>query len=842
MKGSTLFSFYTTTNSAASSSMMQSSSSSTTSMNSIASTTLRIGSATTTTMSTPLPLLPLLDTTNNNEHANNLFDLDNHSPFHNVGPPPPSSSYRRKTTKKSSGPPIINPTDVQINLTSEEEDLFNLLRTVTIDRNMKTTLRVAGGWVRDKILSSNDFNVGMAYLNNKKKEELNDLFDNDDEREVGDEDAQTRIKQEQQQRNTKGAAKSKEEDLELTLQAIMKSTSTPHISSSSSSSSNNSNNINYHTPCFSVTEHVDIDITLDDCYGSEFASELNNWLTDHPNSAKHLGEYSVGCILSNPDQSQHLETATMRLNNYWIDFVNLRAEEYSNHPNNESRIPNVIRIGSPVEDAQRRDLTINSLFYNINTKKIEDYTGRGLVDLQLGMVDTPLTPLKTLLDDPLRVLRSIRFAARLRFNISNDLWNAASDPSVNIALGKKVSRERIGNEINLMLQSRDPARALELLINLGLINTVFPKPTKSRSKKKSEVDDEGEEYYKGVYREGFTLLSTTHDHLVDCMTNRPGWCEAKRALDAGAVNGLGKSETLPLMEDEEARRLLWYAAFLKPLRDRAIANNNEGGEDNDDNDRKKPRKAKQRSAILTLLVDELKRPTKEAQSIESIMKAADEFTDLVSMGGSESALAILLSGARVVVTKKQQLGLDAGEDRSMERRIECSMDNHRINPNTENDPVWVASMEFRQQCAKVLKKVGHLWRAAFILSLNEQLLDWQSHQIIDYDDESTTSSDDDLYICEGLEETPEEVICSILKRYDLFAAAMLQMGLIGIWKQHPMLDGSEIKGDSSILPNLPNGPEFRTIMNAQMQWMITHPGGSREALVEHLREEFPSYV
>lgn len=183
-------------------------------------------------------------------------------------------------------------------------------------------------------------------------------------------------------------------------------------------------------------------------------------------------------------------------------------------------------------------------------RRVEDYTGRGLIDLQLGVVDTPLTPLKTLLDDPLRVLRAIRFAARLRFNISTDVWTAACDPRVNAALGRKVSRERIGNEVNLMLKSRDPARALELLIHLGLINTVFPKPRSSGSSKDTKGGDgEGRGYYKGVYREGFTLLSATHDHLVDCMTNRPGWCEAKHALDAGAVNGLGKSETLPLMED-----------------------------------------------------------------------------------------------------------------------------------------------------------------------------------------------------------------------------------------------------------------------------------------------------
>ena len=60
----------------------------------------------------------------------------------------------------------------------------------------------------------------------------------------------------------------------------------------------------------------------------------------------------------------------------------------------------------------RRDLTINALFYNVNDGQVEDFTGRGLRDLQNRVVDTPLDPLVTLKDDPLRSLRAVRFAAR----------------------------------------------------------------------------------------------------------------------------------------------------------------------------------------------------------------------------------------------------------------------------------------------------------------------------------------------------------------------------------------------------------------------------------------------
>lgn len=74
-------------------------------------------------------------------------------------------------------------------------------------------------------------------------------------------------------------------------------------------------------------------------------------------------------------------------------------------------------MGTPLEDALRRDFTINSLFYNINTKQVEDYTERGLSDIANRVIRTPLEPLITFTDDPLRVLRCFRFRARFNFDI-----------------------------------------------------------------------------------------------------------------------------------------------------------------------------------------------------------------------------------------------------------------------------------------------------------------------------------------------------------------------------------------------------------------------------------------
>lgn len=106
-----------------------------------------------------------------------------------------------------------------------------------------------------------------------------------------------------------------------------------------------------------------------------------------------LPKSGMGVIQANPDQSKHLETATLRLCGLPIDLVHLRSETYTK----ESRIP-TIEVGTPEEDARRRDFTVNSLFYNINLQKVEDFTSMGLDDLKSGVIRTPLDAQVTFLD------------------------------------------------------------------------------------------------------------------------------------------------------------------------------------------------------------------------------------------------------------------------------------------------------------------------------------------------------------------------------------------------------------------------------------------------------------
>eukprot|EP01132_Coremiostelium_polycephalum_P005066 gene5066-6305_t len=211
----------------------------------------------------------------------------------------------------------------------------------------------------------------------------------------------------------------------------------------------------------------DIDITLDNMMGEPFAKLVNEYLQRH-----HQETHRIGVIQSNPEQSKHLETATVRIFDVWIDFVNLRSETYTEN----SRIPE-IKIGTPEEDALRRDLTINSLFYNINENRIEDYTGRGIQDLKMGAIRTPLPPLTTFLDDPLRVFRSIRFATRLYYAIDHQLMMAAADPTVKEAIKSKISHERIAKEFEGMLTGPRPDLAVHLIHELGIYDLLFSVPS-----------------------------------------------------------------------------------------------------------------------------------------------------------------------------------------------------------------------------------------------------------------------------------------------------------------------------------------------------------------------------
>ena len=161
-------------------------------------------------------------------------------------------------------------------------------------------------------------------------------------------------------------------------------------------------------------------------------------------------------------------TAMISLDGVNIEFVTARSESYEQG----SRKPQSVTKVSIEEDARRRDFTINTLLENLHTGVTSDPLGNGLADLKLGIIRTPLPPRDTFADDPLRMLRAIRFASRFDFFIEESAWDAIGTHAP--LLVKTVSGERIRDEFNKILMARKPSSGLTLLLESGLLAQFAP--------------------------------------------------------------------------------------------------------------------------------------------------------------------------------------------------------------------------------------------------------------------------------------------------------------------------------------------------------------------------------
>jgi len=156
-----------------------------------------------------------------------------------------------------------------------------------------------------------------------------------------------------------------------------------------------------------------------------------------------------------------------------VEFVPMRMEYY---PDSNSRQPSIKIVDDPSKEARRRDLTINAIYYNIETGQVEDYVG-GLEDMKNKVLRTPMDPVQTFKDDPLRMLRAVRFKSRFPdFQVAPELVEAMKDPQVQEAYRSKVSPERAGPEIMKTMIGEDPVDALAMLFDTDLYKAVFNVP------------------------------------------------------------------------------------------------------------------------------------------------------------------------------------------------------------------------------------------------------------------------------------------------------------------------------------------------------------------------------
>ena len=161
-------------------------------------------------------------------------------------------------------------------------------------------------------------------------------------------------------------------------------------------------------------------------------------------------------------------TAQIKFDEIDIEFVGARKESY----HADSRNPSV-QIGTLADDQLRRDFTINALGISLNENDFGEITDpfNGINDIENKIIKTPQEPEQTFVDDPLRMMRAIRFAAQLSFTIAPETLNAITKNAARI---KIITKERIAEELNKILLSNKPSVGFDLLYKTGLLHIIFP--------------------------------------------------------------------------------------------------------------------------------------------------------------------------------------------------------------------------------------------------------------------------------------------------------------------------------------------------------------------------------
>ncbi|KAL7749689.1 CCA tRNA nucleotidyltransferase, mitochondrial [Sorochytrium milnesiophthora] len=546
----------------------------------------------------------------------------------------------------------------------------------------------------------------------------------------------------------------------------------------------------------------DMDVALDTMMGYEFAQAVNGYIAHHhaarktdTGTSQHdamqvdaedaLIPVQIAKISSNPDKSKHLETATAKFFGMHVDFVNLRSEVYSE----DSRVPSNITFGSPTEDARRRDCTINALFYNVATRQVEDFTERGLSDMQQRIIRTPLPAYETFRDDPLRILRAIRFASRFGFELVDEIKEAVLRPEIKTALATKISRERIGTELDKMFKGPNPNLAISLIHAYGIYNQVFQLPPSVYDLEQRRVVD----------------APDMDDTLCVYSSATYKW------LTKHVAEGLHREfPTIARLMGTEAftcavsRRHSCIAASLLPFTRYAMV----------------PSKTKP-DAYTPVTSDILKHSVKLTNNDAMWTRVALESLDLVEQAveyvnrpADSGTVDVEIRSMRVSISSALH-DLDCADDVGEPRRDS----QHRL---------------VLGQLVRVLaeRPVYASYLVSVMLALARTLV---LGQHVAYGQEPHTG--------EVVVRNVGEQGLAIVRRWEVFLSRMQALDVHDAWEKKALVDGDEVSQLLGIYP----GPAVKPILDRTIAWQLVHPHGSSEACrawltktFGHLREYDPS--
>lgn len=182
-------------------------------------------------------------------------------------------------------------------------------------------------------------------------------------------------------------------------------------------------------------------------------------------------------------------TAAVTYGELELEFVGARKESYRS----DSRKP-IVEDGTLQDDQNRRDFTINALAISLNKEDfgaLIDPFG-GVAHLEERLIKTPLDPVVTFSDDPLRIMRAIRFATQLNFDIDADTFQAMNSQKDRI---KIISQERITDELNKIILADKPSYGFKLLFSAGLLELIFPEMAKLQGVKKIKGKAHKDNFY-----------------------------------------------------------------------------------------------------------------------------------------------------------------------------------------------------------------------------------------------------------------------------------------------------------------------------------------------------------